>query len=171
MRELTRCCCAFRSRPASIRFYHRRRPSHPERPYFPFVFPSHPFTHPPSLLLNLLPITFLLHSASPAFPLFPPTIPPLSLAFVTSGIPILYYGQEQGFTGGADPLNREPMWNSGYDNTSVGYEYVKQLLQVRDAAGAASSDFYKTKVRWAFLHLHPPFPFSVSSLVACALQD
>lgn len=27
-------------------------------------------------------------------------------SFVTDGIPIVYYGQEQGFTGGADPANR-----------------------------------------------------------------
>lgn len=27
--------------------------------------------------------------------------------FINDGIPILYYGQEQGYTGGADPANRE----------------------------------------------------------------
>ena len=27
--------------------------------------------------------------------------------FIQDGIPILYYGQEQGYTGGADPANRE----------------------------------------------------------------
>ena len=27
--------------------------------------------------------------------------------FVQDGVPILYYGQEQGYQGGADPANRE----------------------------------------------------------------
>ncbi|KAJ3413542.1 Alpha-amylase A type-1/2 [Chytridiales sp. JEL 0842] len=34
----------------------------------------------------------------------------LALLFFTTGIPILYYGTEQSFTGGIDPTNREPLW-------------------------------------------------------------
>jgi len=29
---------------------------------------------------------------------------------ILAGIPIIYYGDEQGFNGGADPQNREPIW-------------------------------------------------------------
>lgn len=31
----------------------------------------------------------------------------MSWPFIQDGIPILYYGQEQGYTGGNDPANRE----------------------------------------------------------------
>ncbi|KAJ3847881.1 glycoside hydrolase family 13 protein [Lentinula lateritia] len=35
--------------------------------------------------------------------------------FINDGIPILYYGQEQGYQGGNDPANREALWLSGFD--------------------------------------------------------
>lgn len=54
--------------------------------------------------------------------------------FVSDGVPILYYGQEQGFTGGGDPGNREPMWTSKYDTSVIGYKYAKQLNLLRKAA-------------------------------------
>jgi alpha-amylase len=31
----------------------------------------------------------------------------MAYTFVTDGIPILYYGQEQGYSGGAEPSSRE----------------------------------------------------------------
>lgn len=31
----------------------------------------------------------------------------MAWSFITDGVPILYYGQEQGYAGGADPNNRE----------------------------------------------------------------
>jgi alpha-amylase len=36
----------------------------------------------------------------------------LAFALTARGIPFMYYGSEQGFSGGADPNNREPLWNS-----------------------------------------------------------
>ena len=46
------------------------------------------------------------------------------------GIPIFYYGDEQKFTGGRDPLNRETLF--GYhDTTSEIYQMVKTANQVR----------------------------------------
>ena len=30
---------------------------------------------------------------------------------IIAGIPILYYGTEQGFNGATDPYNREALWN------------------------------------------------------------
>ena len=32
-----------------------------------------------------------------------------------TGIPIIYYGTEQGYAGGDDPNNREPLWTSQYN--------------------------------------------------------
>jgi glycosidase len=47
------------------------------------------------------------------------------------GLPILYYGTEQGFSGGNDPANREPLWPSGYDQEHPLYEWIAELAQVR----------------------------------------
>ena len=39
--------------------------------------------------------------------------------FMTDGIPIVYYGQEQGTYGNSDPDNREGLWPSRYQNTTA----------------------------------------------------
>ncbi|GBE82522.1 Alpha-amylase 1 [Sparassis crispa] len=51
--------------------------------------------------------------------------------FMSDGIPIVYYGQEQGFSGSADPWNREPLWSSGYANTTT-YQLMSTLNQLRN---------------------------------------
>lgn len=43
--------------------------------------------------------------------------------FIHDGIPIVYYGQEQGFQGGAVPNNHESLWSSDY------HVYQKPLVQ------------------------------------------
>ncbi|PBK84832.1 glycoside hydrolase family 13 protein [Armillaria gallica] len=43
--------------------------------------------------------------------------------FIHDGIPIVYYGQEQGFQGGAAPSNHESLWPSDY------HVYQKPLVQ------------------------------------------
>ncbi|KAG2041437.1 glycoside hydrolase family 13 protein [Suillus americanus] len=51
--------------------------------------------------------------------------------FMTDGIPIVYYGQEQGFSGNSDPYNREAMWPSKYTNTTT-YQLMTTLNQFRN---------------------------------------
>ncbi|GBE87192.1 Alpha-amylase A type-3 [Sparassis crispa] len=70
--------------------------------------------------------------------------------FVQDGIPILYYGQEQGYTGGADPANREALWLSGYveDNKPL-LTHVKTLNAVRKMAAAANSSFLTTAAKFS----------------------
>ncbi|THH31745.1 hypothetical protein EUX98_g2435 [Antrodiella citrinella] len=51
--------------------------------------------------------------------------------FMSDGIPIVYYGQEQGFTGNADPWNREPLWPSKYENTTAA-QMIATLNQFRN---------------------------------------
>lgn len=46
------------------------------------------------------------------------------------GIPFFYYGGEQGFSGGNDPYDREPMWGH-YDTSSEGYFYVQKSIEAR----------------------------------------
>ena len=43
----------------------------------------------------------------------------MSSIFMTDGIPIVYYGQEQGMHGNSDPYNREALWPYGYQNTTT----------------------------------------------------
>ncbi|GCE06550.1 alpha-amylase family glycosyl hydrolase [Dictyobacter aurantiacus] len=55
----------------------------------------------------------------------------LSFTFSGRGIPIMYYGTEQGFSGCADPKNREDMFNS-FSTTGTLYNYVAKLNYARN---------------------------------------
>ncbi|KAL5529439.1 hypothetical protein ACEPAG_5424 [Sanghuangporus baumii] len=55
----------------------------------------------------------------------------MAFNFMSDGIPIVYYGQEQRFNGAADPFNREPLWTSGYANTTT-YALMSTLNQIRN---------------------------------------
>jgi len=68
--------------------------------------------------------------------------------FVSDGLPILYYGQEQGYTGGADPANREALWLSGYDTNKSLVSHVKSLNAARKTAIAANKQFLTTQVKY-----------------------
>jgi alpha-glucosidase len=55
----------------------------------------------------------------------------LALAFVYPGVPLLYYGEEIGMTGGADPANRAPMiWDERRWDASR-LAWVRQLAALR----------------------------------------
>ncbi|KAK9320298.1 alpha-amylase [Lipomyces orientalis] len=58
--------------------------------------------------------------------------------FFVTGIPIIYYGFEQRFNGGSDPVNRETMWSSGYDTSVPLYNYLTRLNAVRKYAASIS---------------------------------
>ncbi|KAK0448478.1 alpha-amylase [Desarmillaria tabescens] len=67
--------------------------------------------------------------------------------FIHDGIPIVYYGQEQGFQGGAVPNNHESLWSSYY------HVYQKPLVQhitdlnaVRKLAINSKQDFLTTQM-------------------------
>ncbi|KAJ8508544.1 hypothetical protein ONZ45_g9193 [Pleurotus djamor] len=55
----------------------------------------------------------------------------MTLSFMMDGIPIVYQGQEQYFSGNADPWNREPLWPSGYAKTPA-YNMVATLNMLRN---------------------------------------
>ncbi len=42
----------------------------------------------------------------------------MSFIFMTDGIPIVYYGEEQCTHGNSDPYHRKALWSSGYQSTS-----------------------------------------------------
>lgn len=65
----------------------------------------------------------------------------LTFMLTSTGVPVIYYGTEQGFDGGSDPYNREDMWDGQWDfgpsdgdnfNTSHElYCHVRQLAALR----------------------------------------
>jgi alpha-amylase len=54
----------------------------------------------------------------------------LVLSLFTSGIPIVYYGAEQGYNGGADPANRESLWPN-YNTNHELYRFLASYVNVR----------------------------------------
>lgn len=54
----------------------------------------------------------------------------LTFALFSQGIPIVYYGSEQGFNGGNDPANREPLWPSMNSDSAL-YKFMTQLVSIR----------------------------------------
>jgi alpha-amylase len=67
----------------------------------------------------------------------------LTLAYSrsSSGIPIVYEGQEQHYSGGDVPYNREAIWLSGYSTTATLYTWITKLNQIRNVAIAANVDY------------------------------
>ncbi|KAJ9093132.1 hypothetical protein QFC19_008475 [Naganishia cerealis] len=65
----------------------------------------------------------------------------VAVIYGVEGIPYVYYGQEQGYTGGADPANREALWLSGYDEGKDMYTYFTTMNAIRSAAINASSTY------------------------------
>lgn len=54
----------------------------------------------------------------------------LTFVLFCQGVPIIYYGTEQGFNGGNDPNNREILWND-MNVDSYFYQLVKTLVSFR----------------------------------------
>lgn len=66
-----------------------------------------------------------------------PSVPALknSLFYLLTedGVPCIYYGTEQAFSGGNDPANREPLWWSGYDTDGDVFLHTQSLIRLRKA--------------------------------------
>ncbi|KAL1862639.1 hypothetical protein Daus18300_008437 [Diaporthe australafricana] len=58
----------------------------------------------------------------------------LAFTLLFDGIPIIYQGQEQHFSGQNDPYNRERLWTSGYNEDSELYRWIAKLNAVRTLA-------------------------------------
>lgn len=52
------------------------------------------------------------------------------------GIPIIYYGTEQGFHGGNDPQDRESLWPN-YNTSSDLYKFISILADFRTQQGSS----------------------------------
>ena len=68
----------------------------------------------------------------------------LTFVILSRGIPIVYYGSEQGYAGGADPANREDLWRSGFSTDSDLYKFIKSVSAARAAHGGLDGNDHKT---------------------------
>ncbi|KAF8841394.1 glycoside hydrolase family 13 protein [Paxillus ammoniavirescens] len=68
--------------------------------------------------------------------------------FIHDGIPILYYGQEQGLSGGESPDNQEALWGTRYDTEHPHYITVTSLNQARKAAITSEQYFLTTPMQF-----------------------
>ncbi|KAJ5126066.1 hypothetical protein N7448_005374 [Penicillium atrosanguineum] len=57
-----------------------------------------------------------------------------AFTIMADGIPIIYAGQEQHYSGGSDPSNREATWLSGYNENSELYKLIAKANAVRSWA-------------------------------------
>jgi glycosidase len=55
----------------------------------------------------------------------------LTLLLTEEGIPCLYYGTEQDFSGGNDPANREVLWTTGFDTSGETFRHIARLTKLR----------------------------------------
>ncbi|CAK4006853.1 alpha-amylase [Lecanosticta acicola] len=69
----------------------------------------------------------------------------IAFTILGDGIPIIYYGQEQGFTGWGDPYNREPLWPSGYNTGTTLYKFIGKINALRNRAISQDSGYSSTK--------------------------
>lgn len=68
-----------------------------------------------------------------------------AFTIMADGIPIIYADQEQHYSGGSDPANREAVWLSGYNTDSELYKLIAKVNAIRSYAisKSASSITYK----------------------------
>jgi glycosidase len=55
----------------------------------------------------------------------------LVLLMTEEGIPCLYYGTEQDFSGGNDPSNREVLWPTGFPTSGDTFRHFAKLARLR----------------------------------------
>jgi len=84
----------------------------------------------------------------------------LAFALLAEGVPFTYYGSEQGFAGGNDPFNREPLWNN-FDTGSDIYHFLGKLNAARQAVKPWNGVQYEKYVTDNF------YAFSRGSMLAC----
>ncbi len=75
----------------------------------------------------------------------------LTLLFTEDGIPCVYYGTEQEFSGGNDPANREVLWNAGFHTDGDTFQHIALLARLRRQYLALRRG--DTKVVWSTAHV------------------
>ncbi|KAF9876367.1 alpha amylase [Colletotrichum karsti] len=75
----------------------------------------------------------------------------LAYILLTDGIPTVYQGQEQHFSGNSTPFNREPLWQSKYDTTAPLYQLTSTLLHARNKLQSMDNKFATTASEQLFV--------------------
>lgn len=70
----------------------------------------------------------------------------LAFLFTWDGIPAIYYGTEQAFSGGAVPNNRELLWQTGFNTSAQTFQWIAKLSQIRRIHSALRRG--KIKIIW-----------------------
>lgn len=82
--------------------------------------------------------SFIENHDNPRFPSFTSDVSlnknAIAYAMLADGIPIIYQGQEQYYSGALTPTNREPIWSSGYSTTSTFYRFIATVNAIRNWA-------------------------------------
>ncbi|KAI9463807.1 glycoside hydrolase family 13 protein [Russula earlei] len=78
----------------------------------------------------------------------------MTFPFVHDGIPVAYYGQEQGYQGGADPYNREALWFTAYQEEKPLFQHFRSLNTARKEAIEFSTDFLTTPMKLLAIQDH-----------------
>ncbi len=80
-------------------------------------------------------VNFLDNHDVPRFLFDKPSLPALynalAFLFTEDGIPCVYYGTEQEFSGGNDPNNRERLWDTGFPTNGATFQYIQKLIKIR----------------------------------------
>lgn len=58
----------------------------------------------------------------------------IAFTMLADGVPIIYQGQEQHFSGSSVPNNREALWQSGYSTSSQLYPFITTINKIRKQA-------------------------------------
>ncbi|EPS26265.1 alpha-amylase Amy13A [Penicillium oxalicum 114-2] len=69
----------------------------------------------------------------------------ISFIFLSDGIPIVYAGQEQHYSGGNDPANREATWLSGYSKNAQLYQHIASTNKIRSLAISKDANYITSK--------------------------
>ncbi|OLL23115.1 Alpha-amylase A type-3 [Neolecta irregularis DAH-3] len=65
----------------------------------------------------------------------------IAFTVLYDGIPVIYQGQEQSFTGKADPDNREALWTLGFNVSAPAYKLLSTLNSLRSNAAKSNNTF------------------------------
>lgn len=69
----------------------------------------------------------------------------MAYILLNDGIPTVYQGQEQHFKGNGTPFNREPLWQSNYDQQAPLYVLTSTLNKVRNNAIKLDSSYLESQ--------------------------
>lgn len=78
----------------------------------------------------------------------------IAFTLLADGVPIIYQGQEQHYSGGNDPYNREALWASGYATKSTLYGFIGSVNQIRNYEIYKYADYLTEKASVIYSNQH-----------------